>query len=67
MRPFRLLASDIDGTLLDKNRELSAATIAQLTRLKEDVPIVLISFANASGNAPFTGRIGYFGATIGVL
>ena len=43
MKQYKLLASDIDGTLLNKNRELSAATIEQLTRIKKDVPIVLIS------------------------
>ena len=40
---WKLVCSDIDGTLLDKNRQLSKRTISILKRIKEEMPIVLIS------------------------
>lgn len=40
---IQLICSDIDGTLLDKNRQLSKKTIAVLTQLGENYPLVLIS------------------------
>lgn len=40
---YQLICSDIDGTLLDANRALSAATREQVARLKDHVPFVLIS------------------------
>lgn len=39
---YQLICSDIDGTLLNKNRELSEATIAQVQRVTP-IPMVLIS------------------------
>lgn len=39
----QLVFSDIDGTLLNAERELSAATIKAIKRIKNEVPIVLIS------------------------
>lgn len=39
---IKLICSDIDGTLLDKERALSAATISQVNRLSE-IPFILIS------------------------
>ena len=35
--------SDIDGTLLNKNRELSSATITEIKKLKNKIPFILIS------------------------
>ena len=40
--PYKLVCSDIDGTLLNKDRELSSATIEQVKRLAP-IPFVLIS------------------------
>ncbi len=39
---YKLICSDIDGTLLNKDRELSAATIREVKRLSH-IPFVLIS------------------------
>lgn len=39
---IKLICSDIDGTLLNKNRELSIETIKQIKRLS-DIPFILIS------------------------
>jgi len=38
---IKLICSDIDGTLLNADRELSASTIAEISKL--DLPVVLIS------------------------
>ena len=40
---IKLICSDIDGTLLDKNRELSSKTKAIFGALKRNYPCVLIS------------------------
>lgn len=39
---YKLICSDIDGTLLDKNRELSQTTIQEIQRVSP-IPFVLIS------------------------
>ncbi|MFO7672139.1 MAG: HAD-IIB family hydrolase, partial [Lutibacter sp.] len=39
---YKLICSDIDGTLLDKNRELSEMTIREIQRVSP-IPFVLIS------------------------
>lgn len=41
--PYQLICSDIDGTLLNKDRELSSKTIAVIREKKERMPVVLIS------------------------
>ncbi|MFC5046731.1 Cof-type HAD-IIB family hydrolase [Aquimarina hainanensis] len=41
--PDRIVFSDIDGTLLNKERELSEATITEIKRIKDNIPVVLIS------------------------
>jgi len=41
--PYRILFSDIDGTLLDHNRELSALTKSEIQRIKANTPFILIS------------------------
>lgn len=38
-----MLCTDIDGTLLNKKRELSKATISEIRKIKDNMPIVLIS------------------------
>ena len=39
----KLICSDIDGTLLDANRQLSKETIAAVQRVKSKIPFLLIS------------------------
>lgn len=39
----RIIFSDIDGTLLNSERELSELTISEITRIKNTIPVVLIS------------------------
>src|SRR5690606_14719227 len=41
--PYKIVFSDIDGTLLNKERELSQVTIKAIKRLKDKVPFILIS------------------------
>ena len=40
---FKIVFSDIDGTLLDKNRSLSETTLQEIKKLKNRIPFVLIS------------------------
>jgi len=40
---WKLVCSDIDGTLLNKDRELSERTIDTLKKVKDEMPVVLIS------------------------
>jgi len=40
---FKLLCTDIDGTLLNKDRQLSALTISEIKRIHPEVPVILIS------------------------
>jgi Cof subfamily protein (haloacid dehalogenase superfamily) len=40
---IRALCTDIDGTLLDSNRELSSRTIAAVKRLPPEIPFILAS------------------------
>jgi Cof subfamily protein (haloacid dehalogenase superfamily) len=40
---IRAICTDIDGTLLDSNRELSERTIAAVKRLPQDMPFILAS------------------------
>ena len=40
---YQLICSDIDGTLLDKNRQLAQRTIKILKAIKDDVQIILAS------------------------
>lgn len=39
----RIVFSDIDGTLLNPERELSELTISEIKRIKDSIPVVLIS------------------------
>ncbi len=40
---YKIVFSDIDGTLLNKDRELSETTISEIKKLKNKVPFILIS------------------------
>jgi len=41
--PHRIVFSDIDGTLLNSERELSNLTISEIKRIKDKIPVILIS------------------------
>ncbi len=41
--PYQLICSDIDGTLLDKNRDISKETQEAFAQLNNEIPIVLAS------------------------
>ncbi|WP_378183571.1 Cof-type HAD-IIB family hydrolase [Aquimarina sp. SS2-1] len=43
MNSPRIIFSDIDGTLLNAERELSALTISEIKRVKDTIPVILIS------------------------
>ena len=43
MIDYKIVFSDIDGTLLNKDRELSPATIQAIKKLKNRIPFILIS------------------------
>ncbi len=47
---FRIVFSDVDGTLLNKNRELASATIYQIRKLTEhNIPFVMVSARMPAG------------------
>jgi len=43
LKKIRAICTDIDGTLLDSNRELSQRTISAIKNLDEDIPVILAS------------------------
>ncbi len=40
---YKVICTDIDGTLLNKERELSEATIREVNRIRDRVPFILVS------------------------
>lgn len=54
---YKLICSDIDGTLLDKNRELSEMTISEIQRVSP-VPFVLISSRMPKGMRHLQKQLG---------
>lgn len=40
---YSIICTDIDGTLLGKNRELSERTMLEISRVKTQVPVILVS------------------------
>jgi len=40
---YKIVFSDIDGTLLNKERQLSTSTISEIKKLKNKIPFILIS------------------------
>ncbi|MEH3046120.1 MAG: Cof-type HAD-IIB family hydrolase [Sphingomonas adhaesiva] len=60
--PIRLLVSDIDGTLVDKAKELTPATIAAVARLRaEGIGFTVISARPMSGLRPLLAPLGLEG------
>ena len=56
---IRLVVSDVDGTLVRKDKSLSAQTISAVHRLRAvDVPFTLISARPVSGILPLIGPLG---------
>lgn len=60
---YQLICSDIDGTLLDKNRELSAFTIQQIQRVSP-IPFVLISSRMPKAMRHLQSQLGNVGTPI---
>ena len=57
-QPVRLLISDVDGTLVDKDKHLSAATVAAAQRLREaGIGFTLISARPRSGLLPLADAL----------
>ncbi len=55
---YKLLFSDIDGTLLNAHRELSVDTIAEIQRIKNNIPIILISSRMPSAMTHLQAELG---------
>ena len=59
MKPIRLVVSDVDGTLVDKQKQLTAATGAAVARLDEaGIPFTIISARPRSGMMPVADTLG---------
>lgn len=59
MTNIRLVASDIDGTLTNEQRELTPYTVQILQALlKRDIPVVLVSGRNPWATQPYLQQIG---------
>ncbi len=60
---YQLICSDIDGTLLDKNRELSEMTISEIKRVSP-IPFVLISSRMPKAMRHLQSQLGNVGTPI---
>ena len=64
-RPFRLIALDLDGTLLDARGEISPADAAALTQFAHSGGIVVLASGRMTANIrPFYDALGIDGPTI---
>lgn len=62
---FRLVASDLDGTLLDPQGNLSARTLAAVQAVRAaDIPFVLATSRRLTGAAPVAAALGLDGPLI---
>lgn len=59
MTPIRLVVSDVDGTLVDKEKQLTPATADAVARLEaQGVPFTIISARPRSGMMPIADTLG---------
>jgi len=45
---YKVICTDIDGTLLNKDRQLSEKTILEIDKIKNHVPVILVSSSLSS-------------------
>ncbi len=63
MRSIKLVVSDVDGTLVDKEKKLTAATVDSVKRLTPaGVAFTIVSARPISGMMPIAHRLGLDGA-----
>ena len=62
--PYQLICSDIDGTLLDKNRDISKETQEAFAQLNNEVPIVLASSRMPSAMYYIQEKLGITGSPL---
>lgn len=55
---YKIVFSDIDGTLLNKDRELSERTIKTIQEIKDEIPVVLISARMPQAMRHFQKQLG---------
>jgi len=58
LMPNRIVFSDIDGTLLNPERELSSFTISEVKRINNQIPVVLISSRMPSAMTHLQNELG---------
>src|SRR5688572_12591380 len=61
LTPIRAMCTDIDGTLLNKKRELSEETIRAIGKLREKMPIILASSRMPSAMYHLQKQLGILG------
>lgn len=62
--PYQLICSDIDGTLLDKNRDISAETAETFARITKKIPVILASSRMPSAMRYLQEKLGITGAPL---
>src|SRR5689334_17486291 len=61
---IRALCTDIDGTLLNTERQLSMRTIAAIKRIREQIPVVLASSRMPSAMVHLQEELGIVGSPL---
>ena len=61
---LKLLCSDIDGTLLDTNRDIAPETAIAFTKLPKDFEVILASSRMPSAMYYLQEKIGRFGSPL---
>lgn len=63
---IRLVLSDMDGTILDSDRDISARTLAAVKRLRQaHIPLALVSARAPAGVLPYVRKLGLEGPCAG--